>query len=92
MTHEVHRWPSNASYGEPDAPRELRVWLFAWSEPKLRADLDAPPPMPEWLVGVCGECDGTGVRSEHALPGTYGVEPCRACGVRSASGLKEKTT
>ena len=75
---------SDASDYEHEPRRSLATWLHAWSEPKLRADLDAPPPLPDHLVGVCGTCGGSGVRSEHALPAPYASEPCSECAERPA--------
>lgn len=88
MTPEVHVWPSNASVGEPDLPRSLRLWLWMHSEPKLRADIDAELGAggqsegralayagPEALA-PCPECDDSG-RVWHA--GVSTPEPCPVC-------------
>ena len=76
---------SDASDYEHEPRRSLAVWLFAHSQPKLRADLEAP--MPRAMAGVgyalaapeCLVCGDSCVCSEHALPAPYATEPCGEC-------------
>ena len=135
---------SDRSDYEFEPRHSLALWLFHHSEPKLRADLDAPcsacsetsttkdevmpsepdrMPVPKRRLGgtvpcssvrasadpegrgsvinaLCSACGGTGIRSYHDLPGSYGVEPCGECArgeqpasvaLREAAQLKRNT-
>lgn len=57
--------------------RPLVAWMFAWSEPKLRADLDAPVPQDDAQDDApCPACDGHGF-IDHCGP--LQGEPCAEC-------------
>ena len=68
---------SDRSDYELEPRRSVALWLFHHSEPKLRADLDAP--VLDKDEPICPACGDTGIRSYHDLPGSYGVEPCGNC-------------